>query len=462
MSDINSENNTITLTFGNNIKVVVPDSLNLLTPYILQEQKDWFEDEIGFIREYLQPGMKAIDIGANYGLYTLSIAKEVGEKGKVWAFEPASKTALCLEKSIKANEFNNVCLENIALSNREGIAMLTLNKNAEVNMLVEDDSYTGLTEQVPLISLDLYYKNKEINDIDFIKIDAEGEESNIIEGGQEFFETESPLVMFEIAHRGKINTSLEETFNNMGYMAYRLLPGFNVLVPAYSLEEDDFQLNIFCCKPDRVRLLSERNLLIEKEYTGNINTAVKWDVYIKALPYSKDIISQWMANVVNQPLPGWEVYERALEYVIFAEDNINPLSYRYRALKEAKRILSELCEKQGTSSRMITLAKVFFLLGYRSNAVEILKLIFKSPISNESFYEPFLPLIKAHENLQVGLRIVDFVKSTLLEQYELRSTFSSFYSGKESLQWLETLRHSEFAGDEIKRRYNLINKRFSL
>ncbi len=54
------------------VRVVVPDSFGLITPYVLFEQQDWFEDEISFVRRVLQPGEQAIDIGANYGVYTLS------------------------------------------------------------------------------------------------------------------------------------------------------------------------------------------------------------------------------------------------------------------------------------------------------------------------------------------------------------------------------------------------------
>jgi predicted methyltransferase len=83
----------ITLRLHDDVQIVVPNSLNLITPYVLQEQEDWFEDEIKFLRCLLQPGQKIIDIGANYGVYTLSMAKTVGATGKIWSFEPASSTA---------------------------------------------------------------------------------------------------------------------------------------------------------------------------------------------------------------------------------------------------------------------------------------------------------------------------------------------------------------------------------
>ncbi len=77
---------TIALAIADRVSVVVPDSFDLITPYVLFEQQDWFEDEISFLRRLLQAGEKAIDIGANYGVYTLSMAQAVGPSGTIWAF----------------------------------------------------------------------------------------------------------------------------------------------------------------------------------------------------------------------------------------------------------------------------------------------------------------------------------------------------------------------------------------
>ncbi|MFQ5636195.1 MAG: FkbM family methyltransferase [Gammaproteobacteria bacterium] len=161
----------VTLTMVDDVKVVVPDSLDLITPYVLREQRDWFEDEIKFLRRALEPGQQVVDIGANYGLYTLSIAKTVGPDGHVWAFEPATATAQCLEASIAANAFEHVTLERCALSNTEGTAHLSVHDQSELNALVRDCEPAYPTEAVRLVSLDGYRKEAAWPDIDFIKID---------------------------------------------------------------------------------------------------------------------------------------------------------------------------------------------------------------------------------------------------------------------------------------------------
>ena len=68
----------VTLKLVDGVRIVVPDSLNLITTYVLREQEDWFEDEIKFLRHLIKPGQRVIDIGANYGVYTLAMAKLVG------------------------------------------------------------------------------------------------------------------------------------------------------------------------------------------------------------------------------------------------------------------------------------------------------------------------------------------------------------------------------------------------
>jgi protein-L-isoaspartate O-methyltransferase len=73
--------------------VLVPAVCTAITTYVLLELEDWFEAELPFVRSVLGPGMRALDIGANYGVYALAMAQRVGRTGRVTAFEPAAATA---------------------------------------------------------------------------------------------------------------------------------------------------------------------------------------------------------------------------------------------------------------------------------------------------------------------------------------------------------------------------------
>ncbi|HSM98581.1 MAG TPA: FkbM family methyltransferase, partial [Gallionella sp.] len=202
-----------------------------MTTFILQEQHDWFEDEIKFLRHCIKPGMRIIDIGANYGLYTLTCAKIVGASGRVWAFEPTQATATCLKMSISENQFSNIELIQSGLSNRLGKARLYTSPNSELNSLSRGPASTDQFEEISLLTLDYCTSKFGWERIDFIKLDAEGEEINILESGKESLASLSPLIMFELKHARNINHPLINRFKDMGYDSYRLIPGLNVLIP---------------------------------------------------------------------------------------------------------------------------------------------------------------------------------------------------------------------------------------
>ncbi len=179
-----------------NLSVTAPDDIKLLTPYVLTEQGDWFESEIHFVRRFLQPGMGVVDIGANFGLYTLTAARAVGPSGWVASFEPASLPRSCLTHSLQANALANVTLHGQALSNQVGSAHLSLATNSELNTLGGTDT---AGETVPLTTLDAASASWS-RPVHFLKLDAEGEELRILEGAQHFFAAHDPLVLFELRH----------------------------------------------------------------------------------------------------------------------------------------------------------------------------------------------------------------------------------------------------------------------
>jgi len=145
---------TASITIVGDIKVTVPASTKYMTTFILQEQGDWFEDEISFVRQFIKPGMRVIDIGANYGLYTLTMAGILGDTGKVWAFEPTAATAACLRESIEKNGFSNVELIQAGLSDHAGKSELFTSPNSELNSLTEGSSGMGHCEVIRLSTLD--------------------------------------------------------------------------------------------------------------------------------------------------------------------------------------------------------------------------------------------------------------------------------------------------------------------
>ena len=237
---------TINITITGDIKVTVPASNQYMTTFVLQEQHDWFEDEMHFVRHFIKPGMNIIDIGANHGLYTLTFANIIGDSGRVWAFEPTEATAESLRSSIVDNQFKNIELIQAGLSNKTGSVELFTSPNSELNSLSKEVVPGDKHETISVDTLDNCRNTYGWDNIDFIKLDAEGEEDNILKAGFKLLSDMSPLIMFELKHADNVNLPLIKRFKSMGYNCYRLLPGLNILIPFNSeLPFDAYLLNLF-------------------------------------------------------------------------------------------------------------------------------------------------------------------------------------------------------------------------
>ncbi len=448
-----------------NIQVTVPDVIHLMTPYVLTEQQDWFEDEIKFIRKIITPGMDIVDIGANYGLYTLSMARKTGETGKVLAFEPTSSVADCLEQSITNNNLNNIQLLCAGVSDHTGNARLYLNQNPELNSLYTEDNEEGTYETVELVTLDSCVEKYKWNRIDFIKLDAEGEEVNIIDGGEKTLTTFSPLIMYELKHGEKLNLPLINKFEGAGYTSYFLVPGLNILAP-FDKEEtfDAFLLNLFCCKEDTAQKLEEEGFLLcaiqskvqsDIEYTGD----TVWKDYCNHFPYASSKFNEWE----KQPSPN-VTYRNVINCYILSKSKHYTPSIRFTLLKKAYDDLTILMETEETYPRLMTLARIAFEIGQRAHAVTCLgKLINQiNSVMNTDIYEPFLSVSPRYETVNPGNHPKEWLASSIFEQYEIIHAFSSYFTGKNSLQILKSLKKLGFQSEEMDRRLTLIQKRFKI
>jgi FkbM family methyltransferase len=477
---------TTTLTIVDGVRVVVPDSLDLITPYVLREQLDWFEDEIKFVRNLLQPGQRVIDIGANYGVYTLSMAQRVGAKGYVWAFEPASSTANLLAKGIAINDFKHISLEQSALSNTEGYAQLSLNQDSELNSLSHGILPTSSSETVPLVTLDRSMEANGWRDIAFVKIDAEGEETRIVEGGERFFTELSPLVQYEVKAGADLHLGLVQEFSSLGYKSYRLVPGMNILIPFdENSQPDGYLLNLFCCKPDRGAQLFAQGLLLNpsdprkggeliddavKKYRINKirnwlpffkkdNNIYDWRSFLTKLPYGRHLAKLWSCSPA---IEGSKENEEALFFYAMSRDTSLSAAVRFKALEASFNRLRILCEKKPKYLRLSSLARVARDFGARSVSVTALgqlgELILQS---NElELSEPFLPSCERFDHIHPGENIRSWVLAATLEEIERIGSFSSFYTGKSAQGRLEAICELGFGCEEMERRLNLLKQRF--
>jgi FkbM family methyltransferase len=146
--------------------------------------------------------MVVIDAGAHRGYYTLLASSILGNEGKVISFEPSPRERRWLGLHVKINGRKNVVIEKSALGSKEGAAefYLSLGHQTGCSSLRPPKGVKyNLPVKVPVVSLDQYSSVSGIPRIDFMKIDVEGAERDVILGGRNRLTRDRPIVLCELS-----------------------------------------------------------------------------------------------------------------------------------------------------------------------------------------------------------------------------------------------------------------------
>jgi FkbM family methyltransferase len=139
------------------------------------------------------------DIGANIGMTALlfsDLAKSV------YAFEPSPSTFQILQNNLNLNSITNVQAINIGLGLKSENLTITFAKNNRSGGFVSekirpDDGH--ISENISIETLDNFFLNQSVVP-NFIKIDVEGFEQNVVKGGANFINKNNPTVVMEMNH----------------------------------------------------------------------------------------------------------------------------------------------------------------------------------------------------------------------------------------------------------------------
>lgn len=424
--------NTLELKLTDAVTLAVPASLHSVTTYVLLEQERWFEKEMDFLRHWLRPGMTAIDIGANHGVYSLPMAHLVGPTGQVFAYEPGSETRALLERSRGLNAAANLDISSLALSDGEREGRLVFGSSSELNALGD----SGAGEMVRITSLDREDAARGWPSPDFVKIDAEGEEERIVSGGRNFFARHSPLIMFEIKAGEKVNEHLRALFPTMGYRLFRQLGGAPVLVPDDPQQPiDGYELNLFAAKPDRANALSRQGLLVEAipAWVPGEDDAKKAELFWRSQKFASPISISGANGAAADP-----DYRNSIAAYAAWRSSDRPVAMRCAALAFALRGLTAACARTRTPERLSTLARVAWEWGARGQSVGVLQHLLKTvrggPIQPG---EAFWPASARFDDIAPGSQPANWFVAAAAEQFERTFGFSSTFVGASPvLAWL--------------------------
>ncbi|MEQ1756764.1 MAG: FkbM family methyltransferase [Vicinamibacterales bacterium] len=207
-----------------------------ITPSLLLHRL-WDEPTTSLLQRVIRPGDRFLDIGANIGYFTLLGAALAGAGGHVHAFEPNPGTHDVLARNVRLNNFSHVCtLHQTALGDRPGEVTLHTFRHNQGGSTLSTLPQRLLNEWherptdcvVPMTTLDEVFAN-ERESFDCIKIDAEGSEAMIWEGGRRFFRehvTPRTIVLLEwnppaLCGAGADLRGLMDTFATHGFQVWR-------------------------------------------------------------------------------------------------------------------------------------------------------------------------------------------------------------------------------------------------
>lgn len=205
----------------------------------MQSQIFWYgsysRDLLPVVHRVLAPGMVFIDGGANIGEISVAAAKAVGSSGKVFAFEPVHRFAKHLRDHVAANRFQNLEVSECGLSFEPGEAEIFISDapyrdgthNDGLGSLFRRGDALGMTNTIPITTLDAFMAEKGVDRVDLLKLDIEGSELNALKGGMEMLQRHQPALIVEVGEdtcraAGYSMNELVSFVQGLGYSAYRI------------------------------------------------------------------------------------------------------------------------------------------------------------------------------------------------------------------------------------------------
>lgn len=216
-------------------------------------QRCEYEPFLKYCDRLVTNGAVVIDCGANQGIYACALGALVGPNGRVYAFEPQVYAVEALLQNIRLNGFPQVSVDQAAISNDNGTALLDLSSGPVCASILKNAGRTKMIS-VPTLSLTSFAERVDLRRLDLIKMDIEGAEYDALVGASAIIARFKPTIVLEAAPKD-ISIPVEKRWDaivklltSYGYAMYR----FN---DAGRLEEtgtdqlSDFEPNVVFLHP---------------------------------------------------------------------------------------------------------------------------------------------------------------------------------------------------------------------
>jgi FkbM family methyltransferase len=174
-------------------------------PFVIKnfKESDWPYTKI--VYSLVRTDDLVLDIGANIGYITVWLAGLVGDRGRVYSFEPIPETYKYLEHNVRKLRYNNIITFQCAASSQSGDAVMEIpqdmsgSENFYQSRIVDVNGNRGGRRVVTVSKCradDIFKDNME--SISFIKIDVEGHELDVIQGAEGLISRSKPSMLIEV------------------------------------------------------------------------------------------------------------------------------------------------------------------------------------------------------------------------------------------------------------------------
>ena len=205
----------------------------------MREYGEFSEIELSLMLKFIMEGDVVFDIGANIGAFTVPFSKKVGKFGEVYAFEPQKLIYDVLQDNVNKNNLINTRVYNVGVGEKEeelelnDIDYSKVGNFGGVSFKYESSSFTKNIKnkkyKVKLTNLDKLIEIKKCN---FIKMDVELMELDILKGGRKFLKKFRPILWIENhqSYPNKINKFLLKNDYNAYWVYSRVFNKSNFFI----------------------------------------------------------------------------------------------------------------------------------------------------------------------------------------------------------------------------------------
>jgi FkbM family methyltransferase len=185
------------------------------------ERGSWEEEQTNVVLNLVQAGMVVVNVGANTGYYTLVMAGGVGPNGRVFAFEIQPEMTAILRRNIRHNNFADrvTIIEKGCYSSAGRADVLNLGDPGSAQVATREGGEEG-AGAVELVTLDTFLSGVDIRRLDFVLIDTEGADFEVIKGAKNLLSRFKPVVLVESDHLRAFGSSEEDLIEFMTELGY--------------------------------------------------------------------------------------------------------------------------------------------------------------------------------------------------------------------------------------------------